>query len=168
MHFVMKKIDFNKVSYIEEIKEQLQELFENEFLLKEELDAINPYKILNFFKSNLGIRILEANETGKKVYREIPFYTEISSLEADKTLDNEYKDEKIRLQGIIDCFFEQDDELILLDYKTDYVSSGNEEELKEKYKKQLDYYSDAIFKMTGKKVNQRYLYSFSLEKEIQV
>lgn len=43
----------------------------------------------------------------KKVYREIPFYTEISSLEVDKTLDNKYKDEKIRLQGIIDCFFEQ-------------------------------------------------------------
>ncbi len=168
VHFVMKKIDFSKVSSMEEIKEQLQELFENEFLLKEELDAINPYKILNFFRSDLGRNILEANELGKKVYREIPFYTEISSLEADKTLGNEYKDEKIRLQGIIDCFFEQDDELILLDYKTDYVISGNEEELKEKYKKQLDYYSDAIFKMTGKKVDKRYLYSFSLEKEIQV
>lgn len=168
VHFVMKKIDFSKVSSIEEIKEQLQELFENEFLLKEELDAINPYKILNFFRTNLGKKILEADKAGKKVYREIPFYTEISSLEADKTLDNKYKDEKIRLQGIIDCFFEQNDELILLDYKTDYVSSGNEEELKEKYKKQLDYYSDAIFNMTGKKVNQRYLYSFSLEKEIQI
>jgi len=168
VHFVMKKIDFSKVSSKKEIEEQLQELFENEFLLKEELNAINPYKILNFFKSNLGRKIIEANEKGKKVYREIPFYTEISSLEVDKTLDNKYKDEKIRLQGIIDCFFEHDDELILLDYKTDYVSSGNEEELKEKYKKQLDYYSDAVFKMTGKKVKQRYLYSFSLEKEIQV
>ena len=40
--------------------------------------------------------------------------------------------------------------------------------LKEKYKKQLDYYSDAIFKMTGKKVKYKYLYSFSLEKEIQI
>ena len=168
VHFVMKKIDFSKVSSIEEIKAQLQELFENEFLLKEELEAINPYKILNFFKSNLGRKILEADEIGKKVYREIPFYTEISSLEVDKKLDNKYKDEKIRLQGIIDCFFEQDDELVLLDYKTDYVSSGNEDELKEKYKKQLDYYSDAIFKMTGKKVSKRYLYSFSLEKEIQI
>ena len=168
VHFVMKKIDFNRVSSIQEIEEQLQELFEDEFLLKEELNVINPYKILNFFKSNLGRKILELNENGKKIYREVPFYTEISSLEIDKTLDNKYKDEKVRLQGIIDCFFEYDGELILLDYKTDYVKQGNEEELKEKYKKQLDYYSDAIFKMTGKKVKERYLYSFSLEKEIQI
>ena len=168
VHFVMKKIDFTKVSSPKEIEEQLQELFENEFLLKEELNANNPYKIFNFFKSNLGKKILKANEMGKKVYREIPFYTEISSLEVDKTIDNKYKDEKVRLQGIIDCFFEHDDEFILLDYKTDYVSLGNEEELKEKYKRQLDYYSEAVFKITGKKVKQRYLYSFSLEKEIQI
>ena len=168
VHFVMKKIDFNRVSSIEEIEEQLEELLENEFLLKEELKAINPYKILNFFKSNLGRKMLELNEMGKKIYMEIPFYTEISSLEIDNTLDDKYKDEKVRLQGIIDCFFEYNEDLILLDYKTDYVKDGDEDTLKEKYNKQLDYYSDAIFKMTGKKVNYKYLYSFSLEKEIKV
>jgi len=168
VHFVMKKIDFNRVSSIQEIEEQLQELFEGEFLLKEELSAIKPYKILNFFKSNLGKQILELNQRGEKIYREVPFYTEISSLEIDKTLDNKYKDEKVRLQGIIDCFFEYNGDLMLLDYKTDYVKQGNEEELKEKYKKQLEYYSDAVYKMTGKKVKARYLYSFSLEKEILI
>jgi len=166
VHFVMKKIDFNRVSSIQEIEEQLQELFEDEFLLKEELNSINPYKILNFFKSNLGMKMTELYDDGKKIYREVPFYTEISSLEIDKELNDKYKEEKVRLQGIIDCFFEYDGDLILLDYKTDYVKQGNEEELKEKYKKQLDYYSDAIFKMTGKKIKYRYLYSFSLEKEI--
>ena len=149
VHFVMKKIDFNRVSSIKEIEEQLQELFEGEFLLKEELKAINPYKILNFFKSKLGTKMLELNKRGKKIYREVPFYTEISSLEIDNTLDDKYKDEKVRLQGIIDCFFEYNEDLILLDYKTDYVKDGDEDSLKEKYKKQLDYYSDAIFKMTG-------------------
>ena len=168
VHFVMKKIDFDRVSSIKEIEEQLQELFEGEFLLKEELNAIKPYKILNFFKSNLGKKILELNQNGEKIYREVPFYTEISSLEIDKTLDNKYKDEKVRLQGIIDCFFEYNGDLMLLDYKTDYVKQGNDEELKEKYTKQLEYYSDAIYKMTGKKVKDRYLYSFSLEKEILI
>jgi ATP-dependent helicase/nuclease subunit A len=168
IHFVMKKIDLNRVSSIQQIEEQLKELFEDEFLLKEELKVINPYKILKFFKSNLGIKMIELNEGGKKIYREVPFYTEISSLEIDKMLDDKYKEEKVRLQGIIDCFFEYNEKLILLDYKTDYVKQGNEEEFKEKYKKQLDYYSDAIFKMTGKKVKDRYLYSFSLEKEILI
>lgn len=168
VHFVMKKIDFNRVSSAEEIKKQLQDLFDGEFLLEEELKAINVYKILNFFKSDLGKKILELNEKGEKIYREIPFYTEISSLEVDKNLDNKYKNEKVRLQGIIDCFFEYNGDFILLDYKTDYVKEGNENELKERYKKQLDYYSDAIFKMVGKKVKYKYLYSFSLEKEIQL
>ena len=124
----MKKIDFNRVSSIKEIEEQLQELFEGEFLLKEELKAINPYKILNFFKSNLGKKMLELNERNEKIYREVPFYTEISSLEIDNTLDDKYKDEKVRLQGIIDCFFEYNEDLILLDYKTDYVKDGDEDE----------------------------------------
>lgn len=168
VHFAMKKIDFNRVSSVAEISEQLQKLFEEEFLLKEELKAINPYKILNFFKSNLGSKILEINKRGEKIYREVPFYTEISSLEVDKTLDDKYKEENVRLQGIIDCFFEYNGELILLDYKTDYVKEGQEEEFKKKYIKQLEYYSNAIFKMTGKAVKYKYLYSFSLEKEFEV
>ncbi|NRT90543.1 helicase-exonuclease AddAB subunit AddA [Clostridium beijerinckii] len=168
VHFAMKKIDFNRVSSTEEIKEQLHELFEKELLLSEELKVINPTKILSFFRSDLGKKILELNCSGEKIYREIPFYTEISSLEVDKTLDNIYKDEKIRLQGIIDCFFEYNGDIILIDYKTDYVMEGHEDEFKEKYRKQLDYYSDAIFKLTGKKVKYKYLYSFYLEKEIQV
>lgn len=168
VHFVMKKINLNKVSSIQDIKEQLQELVEDELLLIEELKTINPYKILNFFKSNLGRKILELNKQGNKIYREIPFYTEISSLEVDKSLNYKYRDETIRLQGIIDCFFEYNGDMILLDYKTDYLKQGEEEEFKEKYKKQLDYYSNAIFKMTGKSVKYKYLYSFSLEKEIEI
>jgi ATP-dependent helicase/nuclease subunit A len=168
VHFVMKKMDFNRISSKSEIEEQLQELFENEFLLKKELESVNPYKILNFFKSNLGKKLLKANQKGEKVYREIPFYTEISSSEVDKNLDDKYNEERIRLQGIIDCFFEYDNELILLDYKTDYLALGDEEELREKYKKQLEYYSDAILKMTGREVKEKYLYSFYLDKEIQI
>lgn len=168
VHFVMKKIDLNRVSSIKEIDEQLQELFEGEFLLKEELKAINPNKILNFFKSNLGRKMIELNKEGKKIYREVPFYTEISSLEIDGTLDDKYNDEKVRLQGIIDCFFEWNEEVVLLDYKTDYVKNGDQDEFKVKYKKQLDYYSNAIFKIIGKRVKYKYLYSFSLDEEIQL
>ena len=74
----------------------------------------------------------------------------------------------VRLQGIIDCFFEDGDKLILLDYKTDYIEKGKENELKDRYSKQLDYYSDALYKMTGKRVTNKYLYSFYLEKIIEL
>lgn len=168
VHFVMKKIDFDKVNSLEGIKDQLKNLYEEELILKEELNAINPYKILNFFRSNLGKRLLKVYNIGGMIYREIPFYTEINSLEIDNTLPKKYNNEKIRLQGIIDCFFEENNELILLDYKTDYIEKNNEFDLIEKYKKQLIYYSDAIFKMTGRKVKQSYLYSFFLDKEIEI
>lgn len=168
VHFVMKKIDLDKVSSINEIKDQIQYLYENDFILEEEMKAVNPSKILNFFKSDLGKMMIELHKEGKKIYRELPFYTEISSVNIDNTLSEEYENEKVRLQGIIDCFFEYNGESILLDYKTDYVSRDNEQELKKKYIKQLDYYSDAVFKITGKKVSKRYLYSFYLEKVIEI
>lgn len=166
IHFVMKKIDLNKVNTLDDIKQQLKELYDKEFILEEEYSSIKPYKVLKFFRSDLGKKILEIYNLGGKIYREIPFYTEISALDLDKSLPKKYINEKIRLQGIIDCFFEYKNQLILLDYKTDYVD--DEEEFKEKYKIQLEYYSKAILKLTGKNVNKKYLYSFYLEKEILI
>ncbi|KJZ92772.1 ATP-dependent nuclease, subunit A [Clostridium sp. IBUN22A] len=168
VHFVMKKIDLDKVSSIHEIKDQIQYLYENDFILEEEMKAVNPSKILNFFKSDLGKMMTELHKEGKKIYRELPFYTEISSVNIDNTLSEEYENEKVRLQGIIDCFFEYNGESILLDYKTDYVSKDNEAELQKKYIKQLDYYSDAVFMIIFLKVSKRYLYSFYLEKVIEI
>ncbi|ETJ29860.1 ATP-dependent helicase/nuclease subunit A, partial [human gut metagenome] len=74
------KIDLDKVSSIHEIKDQIQYLYENDFILEEEMKAVNPSKILNFFKSDLGKMMTELHKEGKKIYRELPFYTEISSV----------------------------------------------------------------------------------------
>lgn len=167
LHFMMRKIDLGRVASLAEIKAQMQELYDNEFISQEEFNSINPFKILKFFKSDLGMQMIKAQEEGK-LYREVSFYTYLDSTEIYDELSDKYNIEKIRLQGIIDCFFELNNKVILLDYKTDFLLEGNEEELKEKYAKQLDYYSDAIFKMIGKKVDKKYLYSFYLDKEIEI
>ena len=164
MHFMMQHVDFNRVKCTDEIKVQIQELIDRELLTRDEASVINPWKIFNFFKSDLGKRMIEANKQGK-VYREIPFFTEIPSTILDYNLDeNIYKDEKVRLQGIIDCFFEEDNEIVLVDYKTDYVEEGKEEEIVDRYRVQIKYYKDAIEKMTDKKVKESYLYLFKLDK----
>jgi len=85
---------------------------------------------------------------------------EISSSEVYKNLKQKQA-ENIILQGIIDCFFEEQDELVLLDYKTDYVSEGDTDVLKARYKVQLEYYTKALERMTGKKVKNKYIYLFS-------
>lgn len=169
IHLVMKKIDLNRVNSIKDINLQLEEMVNNEVLSKDEVKVVKTNKILEFFNNPLGKRMIEVYKVDpNKLYREVPFYTEISSLELDNNLGEKYINEKLRLQGIIDCFFEEDEKVVLLDYKTDYIEPDKEDEFKKKYIKQLDYYSDAIFKIIGKKVNEKYLYSFHLDKYIRL
>ena len=155
MHFMMQRVDFSRISTVQEIRDQIKELLEGELISQKEADAINAKKVFEFFKSSLGKRVLKS----KKVYRELPFYTEISE-------DN--IEDKIRLQGVIDCFFYEGDQIVLLDYKTDYVEDGNEEEMINRYKVQLGYYKDALEKITEKEVNETFLYLFHLGKELKI
>ncbi|PRR81572.1 helicase-exonuclease AddAB subunit AddA [Clostridium vincentii] len=168
MHFVMQKIDLSRISTLDEIKGQLKELVDRDLLSKEELKGIKANKIFNFFKSNLGNRMLRAYNKGSQIYRELPFYTEISPLDIEDGLSENIKDEKVRLQGVIDCFFYEEANIILVDYKTDYVEEGNEEEMLKKYIIQINYYREALKKITGKAVAESYLYLFSLDKEIKI
>ncbi|MDU1314306.1 MAG: helicase-exonuclease AddAB subunit AddA [Clostridium septicum] len=169
VHFIMQKIDLNSVSSIGEIKDQIEEMKNKKLITKEEADVVKYKKIQLFFESNLGERLLKAYNTGAMIKREFPFFTEVSSLNIDKSLPKEiYENEMIRLQGIIDCFFEEDGEIVLLDYKTDFVEKDNEEAIKEKYKVQIQYYKDAVEKVTGKKVKESYLYLFYLDKEVRL
>lgn len=69
-------------------------------------------------------------------------------------------DETMLLQGVIDCWFETENGLVLLDYKTDYVPEGRSDIIKERYRVQIDYYTKALERITGKKVTERYLYLF--------
>ena len=167
VHFVMQRLDLSKVSNKEEIDNQIYEMKEFSLLSEEEVKVIEKVNFLGFFKSELGNRILSAFKSGNLVKRELAFYTEISSLNVDNSLPKEvYENEKVRLQGIIDCIFEEEDGIVLLDYKTDYVEFGSEDKVIDKYRVQLKYYKEAVEKITGKKVKESYLYLFGIGKEV--
>ena len=168
MHFVMQKLDLNKVNLLNEIKEQIKNMFEKGLITKDEEESINIFKIQKFFKSNLGQRLLKAYKENKQVFRELPFITEIPVKRIKKDLiDKIFNNEKLRLQGIIDCFFEEDDGIVLLDYKTDYVENGKEKEILDKYRVQIDLYTETLERVIGKKVKERYLYLFGIDKEVK-
>lgn len=152
MHLAMQHIDIKNVESVDSIDEQIKSLVIKEFITEEESMVISPYKILKFFKSSLGKRM----EKSRKISREVPFYMKVNSSDLYKNLS--IKDEYILIQGIIDCYFEEDDGLVLIDYKTDYVDDIDE--LEHKYKIQIYYYSQALERMTGMKVKEKYLYSF--------
>ena len=169
MHYVMQKLNLNRVSSISEIKSQIEEMVKDNSLTEQEASTIWFKKIYKFYTSDIGKRLLKSFNENKLVRREFPFFTEISSLQLESSLNKEiYEDEKVRLQGIIDLFFQEDDEIVLLDYKTDYVEEGNEEELIERYTLQLKYYKDALEKITGKKVKESYLYLFYIDKAVKL
>ncbi|WP_392486333.1 helicase-exonuclease AddAB subunit AddA [Haloimpatiens sp. FM7315] len=155
MHAVMQRLDLSNVLSEEDIKIQIENMVFKEFITKEEAQTVNVKKIINFFKSDLGKRMISSTE----VKREIPFHLEIKSTEVYKNLPKEiYENEKLMLQGIIDCYFIEGDNIILIDYKTDYVESVFD--IKEKYKIQVEYYSKVLEKITGMKVSEKYLYLF--------
>ncbi len=155
MHMVMQHVDLKRVSSYEEISKQIKELVSKEFIRVEEASSIDINKILKFFSSTLGQRMKKS----KKVFREVPFIISVNSTELYKNLPKDvYRNEKILLQGVIDCYFEEDDELVLLDYKTDYIDDLNK--VKEKYSVQIEYYKDALQRLTGKNVKNKYLYLF--------
>ena len=103
--------------------------------------------------SSLGKRMQRAAAAGK-LYREKQFVIGIPARE----MGDWDSDERILIQGIIDAFFEEDGKLVLVDYKTDYVE--NSDILIRRYEAQVRYYTRALEQITGKRVAERYLYSF--------
>ena len=169
IHYVMQRLNYDRVSTISEIKAQIEEMVLDNSLTEKEASTVWYKKIYNFFNSNLGKRLLKAYKDERLVSRELPFFTELSSVEYKPELNKDvYVDEKIRLQGIIDCFFGEEDGIVLLDYKTDYVEEEKVDEIIERYRAQLKYYKDALEKITEKRVKESYLYLFGIDKEIKV
>ena len=124
----------------------------------EYLQAVRQRKIENFLRSPLAWRMWLAQRRGS-LYREQPF---VLGIDARRLKSDFPETETVLIQGIIDVFFEEEDGLVLLDYKTDAVSSM--EELWNRYETQLDYYQEAVQKLLGKPVKERILYSFHLER----
>jgi ATP-dependent helicase/nuclease subunit A len=168
MHSVMQHMNLSNVSTSEKVRGQIDNMVIRQFITNDMAKAINPFKIFKFFQSSVGKRALEAYNKGV-LYREIPFSVRIEAAEVDKELPKDiYHEEQILLQGVIDCYFEEAEELIILDYKTDYVGEEGVEPVKKKYEVQLKYYSEALEKITGKKVKGRYLYLFSSGDVVEV
>ncbi|WP_142415198.1 helicase-exonuclease AddAB subunit AddA [Hathewaya massiliensis] len=164
-HAIMEYLDLNKVGSVEEIKNQVFEMYAKEFITEEQSKVVDCNKIFSFFNTDLGLRMLKAYP---KVYREQEFHIPLKSTELLAASGEVYGDEGTLLQGIIDCYFDEDGEIILLDYKTDFLLEGEEEGIINKYKSQLDYYGRAVERITGKKVKEKYLYLFTLDKYVMV
>ena len=140
----------------------IYDLQDKKIITKQEAEAINKYKIYNFTKTNIWKDMTEA----KEIEREKPFYINIP---ASKIYEDESLSENILVQGIIDLYYiNKNNEIVLVDYKTDFVEDRNESILIDKYKIQIDLYKEALESALGRSVDKVYIYSTYLDKEIEI
>lgn len=151
-HRVMELLDFQKDYSLDALEKDIQKMVSEKMLSKEEAEAVNRQDVLLFLTSSVGKRVKEASRAGK-MRTEQPF-----------VLGEQVEGEMVLIQGIIDVFFEEDGELVVLDYKTDRVQKASE--LVDRYRVQLEYYAKALENVTQKKVKEKIIYSFTLQEEI--
>ena len=161
VHLCMQRLNAKQEYTREDVKNLIQDLVFKEIITEVEAENININAILNFTKSNIWTELKNA----KEIYKEKPFYINLAA----KEIYHEETEEDILAQGIIDLYYiNQDDELVLVDYKTDFVENGKENELVSKYQKQLDLYKKALEDALNRQVDKVYIYSTWLGKEIKI
>ena len=160
LHTVMQQLDLGGVSSLADIERQVDEMVKREILLPEEAAAVDRDKILGFFKSTLGQRVLAADQ----IEREVPFNLLFDAAEIFPELPPD--SEQMLLQGVIDLYFREDNELVLVDYKSDRVTAFNKVDIIARYRLQLELYKTAMEKILGQRVKASYLYLFDVDEAI--
>ena len=160
MHRVLECYDFTREA--DSLEGQLQMLEEQGKIEEDLLELVYLPALKKFLASPLASRMQAAAHSGK-LYKEKPF---VMGKPAREALEESGSSEMLLIQGIIDVFFEEEDGIVLLDYKTDSVSSGGE--LADRYRTQMELYQEAIERALGKTVKEKALYSFCLGEVVRV
>ncbi len=155
-HFVMQHIDVKDT----DIKKQIETMTEKGVITKNQAEAVNADAIIRFFESDLGKRLRNA----KHFEREFDFYMQVDALE----VENIGLGEKVILQGIADCFFYEDDGIVLIDYKTDRVNEHTIKARSQNYALQTEYYARGLEKILKVPVKEKYLYFLSCDTAIKM
>ena len=170
-HLVMELIDTNKIRTIQDIEEQLKGFIKKDIITEKQASIINPFKIHKFYKSDIGQRMLKSSFVKKEqaIYAQIKMkdvYIDDELIQGENV--EKYDEDSLMLRGIIDAYFEEEEKIVIVDYKTDYVTEENKQDVAKRYKIQLDLYTEAIEKLTGKEVKERYVYLFGVDEGISV
>lgn len=169
VHLVMEVLDLKNVNSVNDIKSQIRGFVSKGIITEKQASIVNPYKIYKFFASNIGKRMLNA----EIINREKSIYAQVNMKDIyiyEKLINNDdkklYDNESVMLRGIVDAYFEEDNQIVLVDYKTDFVNEENINQIIEKYKKQLDLYADIIETLTGKSVKEKCIYLFGVDEAV--
>lgn len=162
-HRALECLDLGKLHSREDVRAALKSLLETGYLEREAYDALDEMVIFTMLNSPLGQRMAEA-QRGGRLHREQQFIIGIPAREMGRGDSQEL----VLVQGVIDAYLEEEDGLVLIDYKTDRVPGGRagRECLAERYQQQVAYYQRALEQLTGKKVKENIIYSLTLQESV--
>jgi ATP-dependent helicase/nuclease subunit A len=159
-HLVLQYMDFALGRSREGIKREIGRLEAAGFISEREAKAVNVSAIERLFASELGARMLRA----EKKLREFRFSI---LLDAEK-FTQVSAEEKLLLQGVVDCCIEEADGLVIIDYKTDSVKGEELKARAEHYRPQLMAYSEALSRILKKPVKECILFFLSSGEEYKL
>ncbi|KGX87797.1 helicase-exonuclease AddAB subunit AddA [Pontibacillus litoralis] len=160
MHAVMQHLPFERVLTVNEVAEYVEQLVEKEFITRDQADAIDILAIQAFYETKLGARFIAAD----RIYREVPFTLALPANEVYADWKEE-TEEKVFIQGVIDCIIPHETGYIIVDYKSDQITEPVDElmevKLMKRYQTQLSLYAEALERIWRKPVQEKYLYYFN-------
>jgi len=152
-HFVMQHLNLKEALSPDGIKAQLNQMVMKNLIDQEDAKLVNTSNISRFFDTPLGVRMLKSDH----IHREVPFIL-------NKNMDGV----DIMIQGIIDCYFEESDGVVILDYKTDFTGISGTDAVAENYRVQVELYTEALTRLLEKPVKGAFIYFFDAGESIQI
>ncbi len=169
MHTFMQFCDFERVLQ-NGVRAEIEYLANKKFIFESDKEKMDVRRLEAFFRSDLAKKIMSSSDVFREKRFMIKFPAHLFTEDGAGIPENE----KILVQGVIDCaFLDENGELILVDYKTDFFREGTprafvEKTLKERHGRQLGYYKLACETLFGKLPAHTYVYSFALNDTVQI
>lgn len=160
IHTVLQHIRFEECRQIDGIQNELRRLVQDQLISGEQAEIVDCEKLSEFFNSSIGKKLLQS----QNVLREFKF----SILDDATKYYPDAAGEKILFQGVVDCALLEDDGIIVLDFKTDYVTEETVLNVTEKYRSQVVSYAQALSRIYQKPVKSAILYFFALGRLVDV
>lgn len=161
LHLVMRHLELNPSFSVSSLQEEIAKLVDREILTQQQSEAVSAQSICAFLLSPVGQRLIKS----KRVLREVPFTYALAPHDIFPS-DKESGEEKILLQGTIDCLFEEKDGFVLIDYKTDQVFRETIHVLQKQYEIQLKLYAQAVEKIFNQPVQEKIIYFFHINEAL--
>ena len=160
IHKVLQYIRYEDCADLDGVERELNRLLEHGFITEEQAEAVNCQTIFCFFDSEIGAKL----RCGTNILREFKFSILDDASRYGQGLDNE----KVLLQGVVDCALIEEDGITVIDFKTDAVTDETLDVAVERYRGQIGAYAQAMSRIYGMRIKEKYLYFFHLNRFVAV